>query len=417
MGPTNQEKIKEYQNVPNIIIPESASDTLAVQDMVLQLKAFVNEFGMDKNEFLKLEQSAVDTLASTKGGDYVKLYYTLKDDMIGDSFYEQKSEDLPSGQTKGLGIGYESKYGLGSSTTYMEGLNKDITYLNNKITENEEAQEAFLTKYPNFDTFLNGYEMLHSRMGDDEKSGGQYHRYEVGGVTRTEGMVDSNSPDWILDVYGRDKLIRKNMRPWDGWSPIDRWNIYDPSPADPNYQYVMQDSAFTKAYEDYYNIVYEHRGMWGFRGLPALFGAYAGTDDDIFNVGSDGTVDSADSQAQRLEKVTEKYDGWRNKDLIINLWAAANKEFVRVSNELESNINIVRQYKDNYFEPGEDLSHIASLVGLTGVHGVHNIPTKVQKPSTLKDVAADWSAILKENHQHKVDREQLLETLDYITGK
>ena len=401
----NKEKLKEYGNLSNVKVPSTANDTLYIQTVLQSFKESLIGENLSKDEINLLEKDLTDAIATHQGNEYLKLFYTMKDSLYGDSYLDRTLSVEGAEQKQLLGMKYTSVEDGSEFESYAEGLRYDMALVGDKKDKLKLAKDTFLKKNPNYAEYLAGYNRLHSRLQDQHKTGGSYHTYMYSAHGH-QATVDSYDPTYILGQYGYIDYRYKSTG-HTGFSPIDRWNIYDPEYNDPNYQYIMSDTAFVKAYEAYSNLVWEERSFLG-----GMFGDYAGTDDDLFNTGT---------YTQRLAKVTEKYKGYGSKrTIIIDAWKKANQEFTRVYDQLKADKMIVNQYRSKYTQTGKDVSTLLQItIGLTGGSvgmGASDLPTYGKAPSNPLNEAALYESFLTQEQELDLQHMELQENFNFITG-
>ena len=112
MGPLNQTKIDSLKNVPDIITPESAEDTLWIQTQVQNITNIAKEHNLSSQEILDIENKIVEQITQNQGGGFAQLYYSMKDNLVGDSYLEKsKDPKLEAPQQRLKDLKYKSVTG------------------------------------------------------------------------------------------------------------------------------------------------------------------------------------------------------------------------------------------------------------------------------------------------------------------
>ena len=173
----NKEKLKEYGNLSNVKVPSTANDTLYIQTVLQSFKESLIGENLSKDEINLLEKDLTDAIATHQGNEYLKLFYTMKDSLYGDSYLDRTLSVEGAEQKQLLGMKYTSVEDGSEFESYAEGLRYDMALVGDKKDKLKLAKDTFLKKNPNYAEYLAGYNRLHSRLQDQHKTGGSYHTY------------------------------------------------------------------------------------------------------------------------------------------------------------------------------------------------------------------------------------------------
>ena len=394
ISPTRDEKIKRFtegRNYDNLITKtdfdgqDSLKYLTIIQDLLAdqQKDPSIEAWDVDFEE-----DEWLDMIYENDGIKGVEFYFDVKDNLNITSW----SDQIPEGEA-GKDIEpellehfdtftYTSRLDGTVFDDYLEGINYDINLQSAKLDGAEQAFLTFTNKNPDFNEFYQAYSRLRNRLPDSYKGGKLHTMMDHQG---TKFLMDSWSLEHILGAYHQ---LHTGATPHNAWyegdigkafSKVDDWNIYDDDPDNNRiHHYFHMDDKFMKAYERYADEVYDQGG--GFWSYIKFFGAWYGTDDDLFN---------SSTQKERWQKVKDKYKdhGWENEQLIFDLWKAADREFMRVYTTLQSDIDLMWKYKDKYTQVDDDMDWILALTqrlprafGGAMIPGLAGNPTGVENP-------------------------------------